>query len=232
MILLLLCTASCVEKKPEPTAYSLYTEAKQLYVSGYTAKVTMRMQEGENLVSGTLNVRVQGDNVSVTRSNSEAARYLIGDVAYKSGYFYVDENDETLYSNDKIKEPMTKDEFQKDVMGFFGISVYASSFPTFSEEYLQSIPLSKSGDYQSFTADISFDSIKAYLGDATIQSATGSMAASFDKDGGMLRMAMIIHATYANGVQRSFEIVYDFSNPGYMPAILPPTDADSYFDLT
>lgn len=222
------------EKKPESTAaYSLYTEAKQLYVGGYAAKVTVRMQEeGEELVSGTLHIKVQGDNVAITRSNSEAARYLIGEVAYRSGYFYVDEYDETAYAEDKIKERMTKEAFQKDVMGFFGIGVYASDFPTFSEEVLQNAVLVESGDYRSFTSDISLESIRSYLGDSTIPTAVGSMAASFNKAGAMMRMALIMHVTYADGAQRAFEIVYDFSNPEYMPAVLPPTDANSYLDMT
>ena len=232
VLLLLSCTA-CVERRPKANAYELYTNAKYLYIDGYDATVTIRMQEGAgDVVSGTLRVKVQGNNAEITRSNSDAARYLIGEIAYQSGYFYVDDYDETQYSEDKLKVSMTKEEFKKDVMGFFGIAVFATEFPSFSAESLESIEFSEKGDYRSFSTDLSVESICAYLGEETLQEAHGSMAVSFDGNGDMRRMVLIMHVTYADGVHRSFEIVYDFKNPGFMPAILPPTDADQYYDLT
>lgn len=233
VVLLFSCT-SCVERKQDSdaNAYALYNGAKQLCVDGYEATVSMKMQEGEGeVMSGTLHVKVQGGNAAITRSNSLAARYLIGEIAYRSGYFYT-ENDELQYSDGKIKEKMTLEAFQSDVMSFFGISVFASAFPTFSKEALQETALSELGDYRSFSAELSRESICTYLGVTSLKEAQGSMAASFDKNGGMKRMVLIMHVTYEDGVQRAFELVYDFRSPGSIPAILPPTDANSYFDMT
>ena len=218
---LLLSATSCSNKPSE--AYLLYTAARELYLGGYEASVSIEVDGA----GGSVHVEVQNDYVATVNSLSGHARYFADGMMYQRGYILGGNS-----CDDKIKYPnTTKQAFCKDHLSFFGFNPYAECFPTFTEEELRDVKMTKSGRYRSFTAALSFDAIKNYFGDAQITAGEGTFYATFDANDAMRSMKMEMTVTYADGTQKAVTVTYTFAASDTAPEVGPPTDESEYIEM-
>ncbi len=219
-VALLLSAVACADNSTE--AYTMYTAARELYTAGYEAAVGVKVDG----LGGTVSTRVQGDFVATENSERGHARYYVNGISYQSGYLI-----EGTQYDDKIKLQSTKEDFLREHMQFFGINPYAAFFPVFTEEQLKDVKMTTSGSYRSFSAALTTEMIQTYFGDVLVLQGEGTMTASFDREDHMRRMALAMTVTYADGKQRTIEIVYDFANHGLVPGVMAPENANEYIEI-
>lgn len=232
-VMMLLAFGGCSEPTDEvKDLYDKYVAAKELYAAGFDATVEFKTTVEEQSAEGEFHIKVCGDDVSITRDDSNDERHYVDGLAYRRGYFqgetYYEDNAEQLA---KVCEEMSKDDFTKECAGFFCINPYAASFPTLTEEDLEDAEITESNGYAAIAVNVPLEEIKTYFADDSITEAEGVMVATFDTKGDMIALAFRFDVGGDDSHKHLFEITYDFEDPGVVPAVMKPENADDYIVL-
>lgn len=233
VLIVLASLGGCSEPSDEAVQmYERYTAAKELYESGFEATVKFKTTAEDGSAEGTFRVKVAGDDASVTRDDSNDERHYVKGMAYRRGYIqdgvYYEDNDKQLA---RVCEEMSRDAFKTECAGFFCINPYASDFPTLTEEDLAEAECTEANGYSAFAVNVSSDAVKAYFADYAIEEAEGVMVATFDSKGDMVSLSFRFDVTQHGSHEHMFEITYEFQNPGFVPAVMAPENADDYIEL-
>lgn len=233
MAMMLLALGGCAEPTDEVKhLYDKYVAAKELYVAGFDATVAFKTTVDGQSAEGEFFVKVCGDDVSITRDDSNDERHYVDGMAYRRGYFqggtYYEDNAE---QRAKVCEAVSKEDFTKECAGFFCINPYASSFPTLTEEDLTGAEITESNGYAAIAVNMPLSEIQAFFADDSITEAEGVMVATFDTKGAMIALAFRFDVGGDDSHKHLFEITYEFEKPGVIPAVLKPENADDYIVL-
>lgn len=223
LLVALICLFSLAACKKD-TPYSLYTDATKKLdaATGFEAKVTMdiKMVSGssENTMKNVMDVKQNGNNISLVNEDMS--------IVYVDGTMYISMDDT------KIKSTVSLEDFKED----YG-SVSDLELISLTEDDFKDIELKKDGDVRSFTVKVSGDKVKQYIlelmgedSDEDVSIGDLELTCFFNKDADLTKMIMVVSVTDTENADNKMDltITYEFTNPGTVPAVAAPADADQY----